>query len=249
MFTKETGPFALTVILAAAMTANCAQAQEREEANESPAKIAREVYDLLLAQYRSGEAGGSTQLDLLNNWSERVLMMEFTGSGLADGVPSEQAVKKAIRDHLTRMQELKQIVETKYKAQLAHRADLLAARFFCLEVSRVEQTIQAMQQIFQPVEGDFDIKMPRIDESKLLEAKPPSVVIDIDARGKFSIEGKELTMETLEKQLQQVAKQNPRSASASIRAHPDCLYGNVVEVINVCTKAGIQSISFSSSDE
>lgn len=249
MFTQKTGPFTLIVTLAAAATASYADAQKRESANESPAKIAREVYDLLISQYRSGESGGVTQLESLNNWSLKILHAEFSALTLEDGVPGAEDVQRSIRNHGTRMQELERIAEKKYISGSASKSELLAARYFRLEGKGIEPAIKAIQQMIQPVEGDFDIKMPKVDEAKPLKEKAPSVVIDVDARGKITIEGKELTLEQLEHELKRIATEDPRSAKARIRAHPNGLHRNVMSACRVCAKVGIESISLVIADD
>lgn len=219
-------------------------AQEAEVEIKSPAKIARQVYDLLLTQYRDGETGGLTRLESLNNWSLRILHAEFGATTLGEGPPSGDDVQRSIRDHVSRMQGMEQVVEARYKADSASKAELLAARFYRLESNGMEPAIKAIQQLIQPVEGDFEIKMPKVDESKPLKEVPPSVVIDIDARGKISIGGKEFARNQLGKELKKLGNKDPRTASAVIRAHPDCPYRDVVQAINVCTKSGIRSVSF-----
>lgn len=246
MFTKSSWLGALIAICAIAMCTQVAYAQKPEAEDEPAVKLAREIYELMLNQYQAGELSGPMHLELLNKWSQRILMAEFGQRAIADDLVNEDAVQKSIRDHLARMQKLERIVKTRFLSGSASKSDLLAARYFGLERNGIERTVNSMRQPLQRLEHGFDIKMPQDDKSKPLEAKGPSVVIDVDAQGKFSIEGKELTIEQLEKQLQKVARQAPRSASANIRAHPDCLYGKVVEVVSVCTKSGITSVSFTS---
>jgi hypothetical protein len=245
MFTKVKRPaFAVLGIFALSLSASVVHAQKPEAAEESPTKLAQQVYDGLLEEYRNDRVGGVTQLDLLNNWSVRIIQAQVSETLLGDGQSVAEVGQKSIRDHLARMQKLERIVELRYKADLVTRTDLHAARYFRLQVNGFAQLIEGMQQFLKPreIEGDFDIRMPTVGKAKPLTAEPLSIVIAINEKGKLFVKGKELTLDQLEKQIQKLAKDDPQSA-VSIRVHPDCIYANVVRVLSVCGKSGL-SISF-----
>lgn len=241
--------FAVIGTFALSLSPSVVHAQKPEAEEESPATLALQVYDGLLEGYRNGEAGGVTQLELLNNWSVRIMQAQVSETLLGDGQSVAEVGQKSIRDHLARMQKLERIVELRYKSDLVTRTDLLAARYFRLQVNGFEQLIEGMQQFLQPREiaGDFDIKMPTVDGPKPHAEIGPAIVIDIDAKGRVSVKGKELTLDQLEKQIRKITKDNPQS-EVSIRAHPDCAYGNLVQVVSVCGKSGL-SVSFTNVED
>lgn len=114
----------------------------------------------------------------------------------------------------------------------------------------IEQIFNALRQLIRPVEvdGDFDIKMPTVAKAKPLAAKSPSIVIVVNEKGKVFVEGKELTIAQLNEQVKKVVKAKPGSATVSIRAHPDCLYADLIRVLQACGKE-VLSVSFTIADD
>lgn len=241
MMSKRTYSFLLITFGVIGMGTRAVDAQDSEAGDESAAKIARQAYDLLLDQYRAGE-GGAAQLERLNHWSTRILQAEFTEIALI-GVTKPEALKKSLDDHFERMRKLENLVEKRFEAAQASQAELLAAKYFRLERQGIEQMITSMQQLLVPVDGDFNIEMPKVVDAKPAGPAPVSIKIDVDARGKISIAGKELTLKQLETRIEKIVKESAHPVGAHIRVHPDCLHRGVVHVSNVCFKAGTQSLS------
>ena len=244
MFKKATRPaFAVIAIFALLLRPSVVLAEKPEETDASSSKLAQQVYDSLLDEYRGGETGLS-QLELLNNWSIRVLLADLITAELGDGLAAAETAQQAMQSHFLRMRTLEGIVEKKFEAGEVRKTDLMAARHFHQLNTSIGQVVKKAQQQVQIPE----IKLPEAVQTRPLAAKPPAIVIDIDATGKFSVKGEELTIDELQKLLETFADDEPESATAYIRAHPKCRYGTVVSVIDACIKAGL-SPTFASSDK
>lgn len=239
MYTKvKRRAFGIIAVFAFSLSPSVVLAQKPESTKESPAELAQQVYATLLTEYRGGETGVA-QLELLNNWSIRILLADLISAELGNGLAAAEIAQQAMQRHFVRMGTLVEIVNKKVEAGLVSKSDLIAAKYFHRLNTSIEQMVKQIQQQLRPLE----IKLPEA-ESKPLLAKNTAIVIDIDATGKCSVKGKELTLDQLEKQFRKIAKDDPQS-EVSIRAHPDCIYANVVRVLSVCGKSGL-SISFTS---
>ena len=71
------------------------------------------------------------------------------------------------------------------------------------------------------------------------------IVIDVNADGGVVVEGKALELNVLAAKLKMMKGELPDLA-VRIRGHVDAKYGAVIRVVDVCQKAGIEHISFSS---
>ena len=85
-----------------------------EEAGQAPSaptsqdEHAKLVYDLLVKEYRAGRTG-LERLELLHNWSLRILQAEI-GDTRASGVNRVEIAEAALEDHVSRMRELERQV-------------------------------------------------------------------------------------------------------------------------------------------
>ncbi len=99
----------------------------------------------------------------------------------------------------------------------------------------------------------FIVTTTLIDPTKKLEIQLPEakaaspdsesipVTIELGRRGAVTLNGKAVTLNTLERRLKELAKEN-RKKSAIVRADRRLDYGQVVKVLGICRASGFLDI-------
>lgn len=87
--------------------------------------------------------------------------------------------------------------------------------------------------------AEIDVSVPVASTGKRSDA----LVIQLDARGAASLQGREQTDESLLAALQEVARTNPKQA-VIIRADAKTDYTRVVQMLELARKAGLYHVSF-----
>jgi len=93
---------------------------------------------------------------------------------------------------------------------------------------------------FAEDERELNIVLPHASEARPLTARPEVLFVNIDRQGKYVVERQALSVEALLGKLKQAAANNPGRQTVEIRADKQCLWEYVVDVMNLCNKAGIR---------
>jgi biopolymer transport protein ExbD len=93
---------------------------------------------------------------------------------------------------------------------------------------------------FAEQEKEFRVRLPEASEAKPLTSEPREVFINIDAEGRYFVQGKTFTLSELESALQLAWVTTGKRPSVVIRADKRCRWQAVVAAINACLKANIR---------
>ncbi|MGB7326286.1 MAG: biopolymer transporter ExbD [Rubripirellula sp.] len=96
---------------------------------------------------------------------------------------------------------------------------------------------------FEDEERRLDIVLPSATSAVPMTAKPREVVVDIDAEGAVYIGGKPTSIELLQSLLESAVANNPTNQTVVIRADRQATFQPVVNVMDVCNRAGISDYS------
>ena len=88
-------------------------------------------------------------------------------------------------------------------------------------------------------ERSLPIVLPQASAAKPLTSKPKEFFVDIDRQGLYYARGVPITLDVLEKELNQASIDNPQRQSVVIRADKNCVWNHVVAAMNTCNKVGI----------
>ena len=101
---------------------------------------------------------------------------------------------------------------------------------------------------FEEQERELQVNLPDASEARPLVAPPRELFINIDRNGQYFVTGKVVGIEELLDICMRRYDDNPRNASAVIRADRDCRWQPIVAAINVCKKARIQNYRVTTRD-
>ena len=93
---------------------------------------------------------------------------------------------------------------------------------------------------FAEDERELNIVLPHASEARPLSTKPDLLFVNVDAQGRYFVGQEEFNVAGLEAKLKQVSSNNPGQQTVEIRADRQCRWEFVVEVMNLCNKAGIR---------
>ena len=122
-------------------------------------------------------------------------------------------------------------------AQYTCRVQLLGVVLFALGCTQAADQVSQQPDQFDQ-DREFDIELPAASEARPLIAQPQKVFINITEDGRIFSGGEAYSLEELAEHLADL-KEGQTSLSAIIRADKDCRFRDVVEVINVCNRAGV----------
>jgi biopolymer transport protein ExbD len=233
----------LCVSAAVLPAVGCAEEPKTDRTTEdSLLKTAQQTYDLLLEKYRSGKVSGPLYLELLNNWSKRIMLARVQMPSIV-GRDRAGLMQEGHNEHTERMRELQQVVQKLAGEGKAMPAEVAAAAFFRLEGDAlVAQINEAIDEIHGSMEErDLDVVLPAPGEAKPLVAQPMEVIVNISSDGRYYVSGKELDSQELEELLRQASVNHPGSQSVVIRAHKDTRFERVVLVMDLCNKTRINN--------
>ena len=94
---------------------------------------------------------------------------------------------------------------------------------------------------FAEVERALKSPQPESSQAKPLVAQVGDTFVDVDAQGKYYVEGRWRTVRELENLLHLKWVNNPGKASVIIRADRNCRWQAVFTVIDLCVKANIRN--------
>ena len=101
---------------------------------------------------------------------------------------------------------------------------------------------------FAEMERSIDVQLPTVSSITPLTGVPDAKVIDIHQDGKIVYEGENVTLETLQPILKE-AQQNYSGQAVVLRGDQQCAYQQIMNVIAVCKRARIASISLANKPE
>lgn len=92
---------------------------------------------------------------------------------------------------------------------------------------------------FQQAEREMKVALPFANAAGPISAALREIVINVDAQGRIIIAGRTMTPDALAEMIRQAVASNPEQ-KVSIRGDRATPYANVVGVLDVCKKNGIQ---------
>jgi biopolymer transport protein ExbD len=93
---------------------------------------------------------------------------------------------------------------------------------------------------FAEDERELNIVLPHASEARPLTARAEVLFVNVDRQGRYIVDRQMLDAAGLGAKLKQAAANNPGRQTVEIRADKQCLWEFVVEVMNLCNKAGIR---------
>lgn len=96
---------------------------------------------------------------------------------------------------------------------------------------------------FSEEERQLDLNLPSVSEAMSVTAPVNEIVINIDASGRFFIDGSFRQVEQVEEILNRARTNNPLSQSVVIRADRETDWDHVATAMNLCRKVGIEDFS------
>lgn len=95
---------------------------------------------------------------------------------------------------------------------------------------------------FAEMERSIDVQLPTVSSVTPLTGVPDAKVVDIHEDGRIEYEGEETTLENLQSTLE-AAQKNYSGQAVVLRGDQRCAYQQIMNVIAVCKRAKIASIS------
>lgn len=88
-------------------------------------------------------------------------------------------------------------------------------------------------------ERELDLNLPSVSESLPASFQPDELVINIDAEGKYYVDGTFRQVEQIEQILRRAQANNPLTQKVIIRGDRKSTWEQVITVIGLCKKVGI----------
>jgi len=92
-------------------------------------------------------------------------------------------------------------------------------------------------------ENELDVKVPKASAAKEKSAPIGDVIVNVKADGNVVVNRRTLTGSDLQELLKNMVQLNPEQAVV-IRGDESGAYKNIVEVLNICTEAGVTNVAF-----
>jgi len=92
-------------------------------------------------------------------------------------------------------------------------------------------------------ENELDVKVPKASAAKEKSAPIGDVIVNVKADGNVVVNRRALSEADLTTMLQGLVKLNPEQAVV-IRGDEAGAYKNIVNVLNVCSQAGVTNVAF-----
>ena len=90
-------------------------------------------------------------------------------------------------------------------------------------------------------ERKIDIALPQVSQSAPLTETPDEIVVNVTKEGDISIGPKTVSAIELKSQLEE-AKRRYAKQAVVIRGDMDCIYQQVMTVVDICKQAGIDNL-------
>ena len=92
-------------------------------------------------------------------------------------------------------------------------------------------------------ENELDVKVPKASAAKEKTAPIGDVVVNVKTDGNVVVNRRTLTTQELTELLKGLVQLNPEQAVV-IRGDETGAYRNIVNVLNICTQAGVTNVAF-----
>ena len=92
-------------------------------------------------------------------------------------------------------------------------------------------------------ENELDVKVPKASAAKEKTAPIGDVIVNVKADGNVVVNRRTLSGPDLQELLKNMVQLNPEQAVV-IRGDEAGAYKNIVEVLNICTEAGVTNVAF-----
>ncbi|HTL47532.1 MAG TPA: biopolymer transporter ExbD [Verrucomicrobiae bacterium] len=102
--------------------------------------------------------------------------------------------------------------------------------------------------VFNQLENELSINVPKAKESKEMERTPGEIVINVDREGAVVVNQKKFDPAELEQMLKRLSSLYPNQP-VIIRADAKTTHEHVIRVLDACAGAGIWNIAFATSKE
>ena len=90
-------------------------------------------------------------------------------------------------------------------------------------------------------ERKIDIALPLVDQAAPLTETPDEIVVNVSKEGEISIGSKPVSAEQLRDQLKE-SKSRYAAQAVVIRGDMNCIYQQVMTVVDICKQAGIENL-------
>jgi biopolymer transport protein ExbD len=101
--------------------------------------------------------------------------------------------------------------------------------------------------VYYHIESQMDIRVPESSQAKSSQSSSTDVVININASGKFIVNGRALNLAELEGMLRKLTAVSV-GQSIIIRADQKTYHKYVVSVLDLCARNNIKDVSFATSE-
>lgn len=95
---------------------------------------------------------------------------------------------------------------------------------------------------FTEMERQYDIKLPTVTDAKPLTNLPDDIIVNVQQNGDITLNGEKKSLEELESTLA-TAKENFPGQSVVIRGDSTGPYQNVMNILEICHRVKIRSVS------
>jgi biopolymer transport protein ExbD len=94
---------------------------------------------------------------------------------------------------------------------------------------------------FVDSERKIDIALPLVSQAAPLTETPDEIVVNVTKEGEISIGAKTVSAVELKQQLEEAKRRYARQAVV-IRGDMECIYQQVMSVVDICKQAGIENL-------
>ena len=95
---------------------------------------------------------------------------------------------------------------------------------------------------FTEMERQYDIKLPTVTDAKPLTNLPDDIIVNVQQDGEITVNGEQKSLAELQATLE-TAKQNFPGQSVVIRGDSTGPYQNVMNILEICHRVKIRSVS------
>jgi len=85
-------------------------------------------------------------------------------------------------------------------------------------------------------ERELPVILPQASEAQALTTQPHEMIVSIDEKGQYFLEGQSISLHTLDLKLRTAATNNPGRVPVVLRADKRCPWEFVVAAVNSCRK-------------
>ena len=206
-------------------------AKEPEE-SKSPEDDARLVYNHLLKEYSSGKTG-IERLELLNTWSLRMMSAEARRIQRTIQGGGVDVVARPIREHVARMDRVRQEALVLTRRGKVPRAELAAARHLYWMSTKIESDAIAAAKAEMK-----DKPTAILPPAEYSQPSPDALVLKIDDEGNVYVDGKQFSRKQFQEKLERYVASGVGKGQVVMKISRHCRQKHVSAIMMQCEKAG-----------